>query len=186
MSLGLRERNRVAAKDSARRAAFDLMTQRGFDAVTVEEIAATTGVSPSTLYRYFGTKEALVLSSSRTEQLIERLGSDTSRRGWAEAVQRAAAKVWGTDDTARQELGLIVANESLLHAWERQLLDQRTPLAELFAQRRDKSRGAKDDVRAAVAIAVLTATLLRWHRDDGDRKDLARLLKKAFQSAQTE
>ena len=162
------------------------MTERGFDAVTVEEIAASTGVSPSTVYRYFGTKEALVLSSSRAEQLLERIGRDTSDRGWVEAMQRSAAKVWGSDDTARLELGLIVANESLMRAWERRLLDLRVPLAELFAERRGKSRGSRDDVRASVAIAVLTATLLRWHHDDGDKKQLARLLKKAFLAIQTE
>ncbi len=184
MTVGLRERNRAAAMNGARSAAFELMSVRGFDSVTVEEIASTAGVSPSTLYRYFGTKEALVLSSTRTDQLHERLARDTSQRTWAEAFIKAAAKVWGDDATAHVELGLVIANDSLLEAWERQLLDQRPVVAELFATRRSKSTGNKDEVRAAAALAVLTTTLLRWHREEGDKQALARRLTKSFQSVQ--
>ncbi len=168
--------------DGARNAAFELMSVRGFASVTVEEIASAAGVSASTLYRYFGTKEALVLSSSRTDQLTERLAKDSSDRGWAEAFQKAATKVWGDDSTAHLELGLVIDNDALLDAWERQLLDQRDAIAELFAERRGKAAGNKDAVRGAVAVAVLTTTLLRWHRDGGDKQALARRLGKAFQA----
>lgn len=41
--------------------ALDLFEARGFDEVTVEEIAEASEVSPSSVYRYFGTKEQLVL-----------------------------------------------------------------------------------------------------------------------------
>ena len=42
--------------------ALDLFDARGFDAVTIEEIAAAAEVSPSSVYRYFGTKEGLVVA----------------------------------------------------------------------------------------------------------------------------
>lgn len=41
--------------------ALDMFEARGFDDVTVEEIAEASDVSPSSVYRYFGTKEQLVL-----------------------------------------------------------------------------------------------------------------------------
>ena len=164
----------------ARGAAFELMTERGFDSVTVEEIAAASSVSPSTLYRYFGTKEALVLSSQRPAALVERLGNDDSDRSWSEAFRRAVVKVWAGDDTAVSELTLFVANPPLLRAWERQLLDQRDAIAATFAQRRGKSGGAKDATRAAAAVAVLTTTLLRWCDDGGGKKALDRSLIKGF------
>lgn len=172
--------------DQVRSVAFELMSANGFDAVTVEQIAARSSVSPSTVYRYFGTKEALVLSASRPVQLVQRLRADESVRSWVESFHRAAVKVWGTDDTAAVELGLIVANEPLLHAWERQLLDQRVEVAAAFAARRGKAGGAKDDARAATAVAVLTTTLLRWHRGGGGRKSLDRLLGKSFDAARTD
>lgn len=58
---GLRERQRAAATYRIQTVALDLFEQRGFDAVTIEEIAEASDVSASSVYRYFGTKEHIVL-----------------------------------------------------------------------------------------------------------------------------
>jgi AcrR family transcriptional regulator len=58
---GLRDRKRTAAMYRIQTEALDLFEERGFDDVTVEEIAEVSEVSPSSIYRYFGTKEELVL-----------------------------------------------------------------------------------------------------------------------------
>lgn len=58
---GLRERKRLAAMLRIQAVALDMFEERGFDDVTVEEIADASEVSPSSVYRYFGTKEELVL-----------------------------------------------------------------------------------------------------------------------------
>lgn len=60
-SPSLRERKKAAAMNAIQRVAVDLFERDGFDAVTVEQVAAGAEVSPSTVYRYFGTKEGLVL-----------------------------------------------------------------------------------------------------------------------------
>lgn len=44
------------------RVALDLFDERGFQQVSVEQIAETAEVSPSSVYRYFGTKEGIVLA----------------------------------------------------------------------------------------------------------------------------
>jgi AcrR family transcriptional regulator len=62
MASGLRERWRVKARRTIQERALDLFDERGFDAVTIEEIAAAAEVSPSSVYRYFGTKEGLVVA----------------------------------------------------------------------------------------------------------------------------
>jgi AcrR family transcriptional regulator len=54
--------------------ALDLFEERGFDAVTIEEIAAASEVSPSSVYRYFGTKEQVVLWDE-SEALLRRLAA---------------------------------------------------------------------------------------------------------------
>jgi AcrR family transcriptional regulator len=59
--MGLRERKRLAAMRHVQEVALDLFDEQGYGAVTIEQIAATAEVSPSSIYRYFGTKENLVL-----------------------------------------------------------------------------------------------------------------------------
>lgn len=161
--------------------AFELMAARGFDAVTVEEIASQSNVSPSTVYRYFGTKEALVLSAQRPLELVERVGRDGSQRSSLAAFARAATKVWGADESAHVELGLLQTNPALLAAWERQLLDQRAALAEVYAARRSaKAVGTRDQATAAASLAVLMTMLLKWQASGGGRKNLDKVLTKSF------
>ena len=91
MAITLRERNRALAMENVRTTAFELMSANGFDSVTVEQIAAQSAVSPSTVYRYFGTKEALVLSAQRPAKLVERVARDESPRSNLAAFSRAAS-----------------------------------------------------------------------------------------------
>lgn len=59
---GLRERAKTKAMRSIQEHALDLFDERGFGAVTIEEIAAAAEVSPSSIYRWFGTKEGIVVA----------------------------------------------------------------------------------------------------------------------------
>lgn len=59
---GRRERKKAQTRQSIADAAMRLFLQRGFDAVTVAEIAEAADVAVSTLFKHFPTKEALVFS----------------------------------------------------------------------------------------------------------------------------
>ncbi len=181
MTVSLRERNKTAAMAQVRTVAFELMNAHGFDAVTVEQIAAASNVTPSTVYRYFGTKEALVLSTERPGRLVARLAKDSSKRSALEAFQRAANRVWGGDADALVEMGLVTANPALVEAFERQLLDQRAAVAQLFAARRGKkSAGTRDLALAAAAVAVLSTALVTWQSEGGGDKALAKILTRSY------
>jgi transcriptional regulator, tetR family len=67
---GLRQRKKQAAMRHIQLCAVRLFQERGFDQVTVEQIAQAAEVSPSSIYRYFGTKEGLVLHDEHDERLI--------------------------------------------------------------------------------------------------------------------
>lgn len=59
--LPLRTRKRLQAMRRIQRVAIDRFDRDGFDHVTIEEIAAASEVSARSVYRYFGTKEQLVI-----------------------------------------------------------------------------------------------------------------------------
>ncbi|TCO48897.1 TetR/AcrR family transcriptional regulator [Actinocrispum wychmicini] len=60
--MGLREIKMERTRQLIADKAFELFTEQGFDNTTIEQIAAAAEVGPRTLYRYFPTKEALIVT----------------------------------------------------------------------------------------------------------------------------
>jgi AcrR family transcriptional regulator len=58
----LTDRKRRRAREAIRRAALDLFTERGFDAVSVSDIAERAEVGRTTFFRYFGDKQEVLFS----------------------------------------------------------------------------------------------------------------------------
>lgn len=66
----LRARKKAATMRHVQATALTLFRERDFDGVTVEQVAEAAEVSASTVYRYFGTKEGLVLHDEYDDRLL--------------------------------------------------------------------------------------------------------------------
>jgi AcrR family transcriptional regulator len=60
---GLRERQRLARQSAILKAAFDLITERGYEALTMESLAEWVGITRQTLYHHFSNKDEIVLKA---------------------------------------------------------------------------------------------------------------------------
>ncbi len=85
----LRERKKLATRRALRRVALDLVAERGFSHVTVEDIAEAADVSPRTFFNYFPSKEAALFGADpdRTQALRERLLAESPGASALEALR---------------------------------------------------------------------------------------------------
>jgi len=108
---GLRERKKARTRASLREHALRLFREQGYHATTVEQIAAAAEVSPSTFFRYFPTKEDLVLQDDMDTRMIEALERQPAGLSPVAAVRAAAREVFASYTVA--DLDLISENAGL-------------------------------------------------------------------------
>ncbi|MBO8191972.1 TetR/AcrR family transcriptional regulator [Streptomyces oryzae] len=105
MSEGLRERKKRQTRQRIHEVAMGLFVERGFDKVTIAEVAAAAEVSVNTLYNYFEAKEDLVLPPE--EASPQRLAEIVRQRAPGESPARAVLSRLRAEVHARErKLGL--------------------------------------------------------------------------------
>ncbi|GAA0433264.1 TetR family transcriptional regulator [Acrocarpospora corrugata] len=162
---GLRERKKEQTRRRIAEVALRLFAERGYDAVTVNEIAATAEVAKVTLFKYFPTKESLVLEGVAEEDLAQIVSARPAGQSPLAAL-RAHYLATAPDDCPDEEprdeqarealitrMGVIFDNPALSAAAGELLHRQRQELARVLAH-------DHDELTAALMAAQITATIL--------------------------
>jgi AcrR family transcriptional regulator len=100
---GLRERKKARTRASLREHALRLFREQGYEKTTVEQIAAAAEVSPSTFFRYFPTKEDLVLQDDMDTRVLEAFDRQPPELAPLAAVRAAMREAWNSFTPAEWE-----------------------------------------------------------------------------------
>jgi AcrR family transcriptional regulator len=180
-----RARKKTATRDRIRASALRLFREQGYDATTVEQIAAAAGVSHMTFFRYFPTKEDVALSDGY-DPLIASFIAQTPA-AWPVTDRVRAALVDGfrqiydaIEDTLLAHTKLIVDTPALRERlWANQMATQQLILDALCAGQPDARPSFQDKVTVAACLAAATTAILAWVENDGT-PDLPDLIEEAF------
>ena len=114
MAEGLRERKKRQTRQYISDVATGLFLDRGFDAVTVAEVAEAADVSVNTVYNYFPTKEDLFLD--RSKGVVDRLSRWVRARGKGESAAAAVLRELREEvESVSPRLGLMDGYARFMH-----------------------------------------------------------------------
>ena len=174
LAVQLRAKRSEMMVDTLEGVALRLFEERGFAAVTVDEIAAEAQISTRTFYRYFPGKDDLlqVLTQRRSEALQATLAARPGDEPPLQSLRRALESVLSAEDpeVVMRWITVIQATPSVLKAVVGgiQLTSQRI-IAEFFGSRLGLTGDALvPTMLAAAAGGVIMAAHTRWFFFGGD------------------
>ncbi|MDT0611154.1 acyl-CoA-like ligand-binding transcription factor [Streptomyces lancefieldiae] len=184
--VSLAQRKRQLVSDELTEAALQLLALKGFDGVTIDEIATTAGVSKRTFFRYFASKEDVVvqfltdMGTGMSVELTARPGAEPPSVALKNAVSVPLADCAGHSDRALRVVQLILRTPAL-HA--RFLERQEQWHDDLAAQMAHRLGLAPDDLyprlAAGMALSAFNTVLRRWS-DSDSAEDPVELTDRAF------
>lgn len=180
----LRARKRTRTKLMVQAEALRLFVAKGYEQTTVDDIAHAAAMSPRTFFRYFATKEDVVLWDEYDELPF----AETWRRGQGdEPMTRLVSSIrFMIEDLCRRDAALLLTRFKLSLAVPEiraRFLDRSFIMAGPYYEHLAEAFGvAPDDTRLRVSVAVLIAATMvavaRWADGDG-REDLLGLFDEA-------
>jgi AcrR family transcriptional regulator len=173
---GLRERKKARTRAAIREHALRLFRTKGYDETTIEQIAEAAEVSPSTFFRYFPTKEDVVLQDD-----MELLWADALRRQPPELAPIAALRaavhdafaLLSPEDLAQLRFSteLTMANAAVR---ARSLDEFGRTIQIITAMVAERAGREADDVAVrTLAGAVLGVAMTAWFASSGDLHNFA-------------
>lgn len=181
--LGLRERKKLKTKLAIQQNAIRLFHEQGYNETTVEQIAAETEISPSTFFRYFPTKEAVVLEDDYDPMMIEAFKRQPSGLSPIQAFRNTVAELANVSDaektTLSERMQLVFTVPELWAASLNQIRQTILLVAQLAAERTGRSY---DDflVHSFAGAIIGTMVSLQSYVASGGKGDFMELMDRAL------
>jgi AcrR family transcriptional regulator len=187
----LRERTRRAVRAELMAEAWRLFATQGFEATTVEQIAAAAGMSKRSFFRYFASKEDLVLGNLEdvgrevAAALAERPADESAWQALRRAFDGLVAGIEADPDRFRPLLTMLRSEPGLHASHVEKRQRWQAMLAPLLARRVPARAGSFEDrpdprltALAGAALTCFDAAQTAWLDDPAP--DLAALLDEAM------
>lgn len=166
-SPSLRERKKVRTRETIRREAFRLFDERGYDETTIEHIADAADISPSTFFRYFPSKESVLLADDLSMVMLEALAGQpvemtpiaAFRQAVHDSYEHMTADEWEVEKTRQR---LIYSLPELQPALREEYNSLVSGVAEAMGRR--LQRGPHELEIRAFAGAVIGAVMALGNR----------------------
>jgi len=189
---GLRERKKARTRAAIQREALRLFRLQGYESTTTEQqqIAAAAEVSPSTLFRYFSSKEDLVLTDDYDPLIIEAVRSRPLDAGPVTAIREALRglfKALSAEETSdmRDRVELVLSVPDLRAAMLNQLAQAIRRITDVVAERTGRK---PDDFGAATLAGAILGVMIaaEFHWVAHPETDLIALLDDALECLESE
>jgi AcrR family transcriptional regulator len=186
--IGISERKRRAVRAELSDVALELLTDRDFESVTVDEIAAAAGVSRRTFFRYFGSKEDVVFAfldqwaRRLCEEIVARPPDESPVTAVHHALRQHMAAYQSSTDRAMALVRLVRETPSL-RAQEYINREQlRLGIVEALGRRLgvDTEQDTRPHILASIALAPLHAAFVTWFSGARSGEDIGSLLDEAL------
>jgi AcrR family transcriptional regulator len=169
---GLRERKKVKLRRTIQAEALRLFGTQGYEQTTVEQIAEAAETSTTTFYRYFPTKEDVVLYDDYDPIVEATIASRQAGEALTDTFRAAAAAVAAASETDQDSnlarLALIATAPALDARYAGEQRRSTGLIARLLADRTGRTAGDYQvQLTAAAFIAVLFTASQRWAADRG-------------------
>ena len=159
---GLRERKKAKTRAAIREAAMQLFEEQGYASTTVEQIAEAAEVSPSTFFRYFPSKEDVILTDDYDPLFVEAIRGqppevatiDAMINGMRSVIQGLSPEEWGLESRRQR---LFSAVPELRARAMQQTLEALDLLAGVLAERAGKPA---DDLTSRVIAGAIIGVVL--------------------------
>src|SRR5215470_10627423 len=172
---GLRERKKARTRAAIREHALRLFREQGYDATTVEQIAEAAEVSPSTFFRYFPTKEDVVLQDDMDLLWMDAFRAQPPDLGPIAAMRTAVRSVFASLGAAelaqlREAMDLAMAVPAVRARMLEEFARTVQIIAGAVAER--SGRAAADFEVKALAGAVVGVAMAAWFDQPDDLEGL--------------